>query len=405
MTQIITHQKNMKMSKLLSKSFMILLIGVAIVSCEKDPPEAPPVIDPEDLVISIGENSSFNQRNFKVSFEQLFFGVLWTYDFSHQTNANLVLLNSDANCTVFGKLGEDVISYKHIYHELGFITHSIQSFADPQNGSDLILEYEYDQIGLITRMIQRYGEEIKYVIDIEYNSQMQLIHKTYFNEGEMQRSENYEYNSNGKVSVLEQLSESYQFVYSDDLLIEIKLIQENEDDESYFIEYDAMDRISLVNIYNHIEVKVLYEEVQFLMEAYEDNQLTSITTHEQGMFVRKYTELKYLDNEFDFAVEKEFDDNGRPIKKYYYTGEVTQFELGAYSLIETINQDDFQNRKESYISSEDELIGYCQFKLVERFENGGFGRTLTNFQWFLADGSEISGPSVLEPWIMNMEVY
>lgn len=395
----------MKISKLLSKLLIVLLIGVTFVSCEKDNPEAPPVIDPGDLVISINENSSFNQRNFKISFDQLFFSMIWDFEFSHHSDANLKLVNSKANSTVFGKLGDGFISFEHIYHELGYITHSNQSYTDQQNGRDLVLEYEYDQMGFITKMNQKYGDEIYYVIEIDYNDQKQLISKRFYKEGELVRTESYKYYIDGQISEMQNLSNFYKFIYNDGLLSEIKRIGDSGDEESYFMEYDNTNRIKLFKINDNLETKVHYEDTQLLMEGYTDNMLNSIGTFEQGMFQRKYTEIKYDDGIFDYAVEKEFDDNGKPVKKYYYYGEIAQFELFGYSTIEVINQSQIQNRRESYFTKDDELVNYCQFHLEERMDAGGYGHTLTNFQWFLPDGTDITGSFMIEDWIRNMEVY
>ena len=386
----------------------VLIIILSLDSCKKDE-NVEPIISqhPDEVFIGINDSSSYNQKNFIISFNQIFFSEMrWAHNFTHDFNDKSILIKSNNNWHIYGAVGNGFAQFEHDYNDLGFITHSIQSITDPHNGGDRIIEYEYDKLGFIIRTLDIFNDEIKKIVEFEFNEEHQLItkkHKT--NDGFVFNQETFVYDIKGRVIEIISTHLRQQFIYENDLLVEIEIYDGSTLDEQISLGYDDELRIESIIEFSDYKIIYKYENDRIICYSYINNQLDAVIVFEAGMFQRSNTEFEYIDDEFDYAIKEVYDNDGRTVKKYCYSGETTNLDMQGYSIINSVEQTSERNRREVYFTPEGENKYYAEYKFSSYNTNGGFGHTISDIQWFMLDGTLISGSDILEDWVKNLSIY
>jgi len=398
----------MKMSKLLSKSFMILLIGVALVSCEKDATDAPPLIDAEDLVISINENSSYNQRNFKISFEQLFDSDMrWGIGFSHEYNGQFKLKSSDLNYSIFGDVGNAYQNFEHFYNDLGIITHSVRTYSNPRFRS-FTYDYEYDKLGYIIKLTEKYNDQVMGVVDLEYDDLFRLTFKNYewIENVQMEDQEKFEYDTEGQLItwIYSNNTNRVSFIYENGLLVEVEQYDLDELYEIGKFYYDEVDRIIKLSFEDdYTDFEYLAGEMNIL--DYNEGLLVHEGLYGDGFMAKSSMSYVYNDEDlFDYCSQVQINEQGYGNELKIFYGEVNELVEVGRSLITEWHIPSQRPIEQKFLNLNDEVLYINTCTMLEEI-NGEYSHwNITDVKWYLADGTEIEKSDISEDWVLKLSI-
>lgn len=394
----------MKITKLISKSIIILLIGLVIISCKKDEEPEPINYDYENAFIEINENSSYNQKNFSNSISQITDSYwMWASDFTSHYDQNFKLELSIMNLSIYRDFGEGYVTYQHYYNEQGVIIYS--KFMDEKVWFDnYMLEYEYDKQGYIIKLTVKIDNEIWDVTNFEYDNNYKLLTKTYIAPtGEEYGLESFTYNENGKISTLVRGNYMEEYVYDNNQnVIEMKRFENDGYIGSTNLDYDGYS--SIIKMY-YDEVYSTYEYTDrfMIIRWYEGDKLMLYVEIGYGYMPETSRNYFYTEEDiFDYCIQGIMDELGFEKELYMYNGEVDDLAEVGKSIITERHIPSYRPLEQLFIDLTDNVIYINTCNVVEETDEGHTYWDTTDVKWYSADGTEIEATDITEDWVLEL---
>jgi hypothetical protein len=391
---------------LASLSSLVAILILLSTSCKKDNNELPIVQVPDDIVIPISDNSVYNQGNFSRSFEQLFVSYLLPMiGYSHYYDEEFRLISSSLNYPFFGDVGNGVHTYEHQYNANNVIVKTIRSSADPVV-RELEYEYEYDEIGQISKLTKISNGNIRDIVELKYNEDGFLIEKKHLDIDQVQSGfvESFIISS-GKIESYTNENQKTAFSYKNNL---VNQMSHFEDDQLYDIvtlEYDAYSRISKVSFEDGHYETYLYNNGQMETNIYNESNLSGSTTIVQGMVTVQYIGYYYSeDGTFSYAIQSKYNEEGINDEYYYLSGEIGDLSVVGKSLLSEWHTPSKKPTKQEFFSISNEIIYFSTCDMEEHSIGENTYWEPTNIQWFTADGMDVEILDIEEEWVLILSV-
>ncbi|NOR29369.1 MAG: hypothetical protein GQ540_12660 [Lutibacter sp.] len=374
----------------------ILIIGIALTACNNDDNDDGLVVGPEDITIAIDENQAFNMKNFSASFEQLFVSDRRpAWGFTHNY-VNGKAIETYQNYKIHGIFGDKIFTIVHNFNTEGIIVSSQRLEALGYWESDAItFTYVYDLEGYIIKLTKTEDGEIRDVVNMEYDTNMQLIKKIHEalsgkivknkNEGgDEEWEELFTYDTEGNVLSYtnERWDDVYEYTYLNGNMVEEKEYYNGSLDDTYIFEYDSENRLVSRYRVGESEDRDTYEYTTNLMREieYNDDYLDEITDYIEGLFRVKRWDFRYdNDDIFEYCRAKEYGVDEYITKKEYYEGTPDNLVLVGYSIIDSRDSSTNKKTKESIYNEAGTKIFYAEFVLN--------GSSIIETNWFDVEGN------------------
>lgn len=391
------------LSKLSKIPFVFFILIVFIASCNKDKTEAPVQQHPDDIVIQIDENSVFNQRNFKLSFEQIM-GIynLWAFDWTHNHNAQKKLQSSELNYTIFGKFGNNIESYQHEYDENGVIVRT--SLKHDYLELTTYYTYDYDNKGFVSQMFVHRNDQLVNEFHIKYDDQLRIIERYQPEIEDLQNEDIVEigYYDDSKQRSYKDNSNDITFFYTNDLVTEIQNKDSYGGLEKMKIEYADHEKIK--KVINEEEIETYeYTDLYLIIKHHDESIHESSTYYEKGLKETKYLTYSYdADDNFRYCVERRRDENGNFSEYNYYGGSYDHLVFEGKSLITQYHEQTYRPAEQRFydVSNTELYINSCDYKQIT-YNDHSFWEVV-NYKWFLTDGTEIQLVDINESWVLRL---
>ncbi len=383
--------------------FSLLLIFAT--SCKKeDTKETPTIQAPDDIVIHISDNSVYNQGNFRRSFEQLFVSeLLPMIGYSHVYDEVFRLISSSLNYPFFGDVGKGVHTYEHQYDENKVIVKTVRSSADP-GVRELEYEYEYDEIGQISKLTKISNGNIRDIVELKYDEDGFLIEKNHIEIKGIQSAfiESFEIIS-GKIESYTRQTNKTEYTYNNNLVEQMTYYFNDEMYGMVTFEYDTYNRlISTSGDDDFWNETYHYSDGSIEMRIYIESFLYVSFIIYDGMVYGSETIYFYTETiEFDYAIRALTDENGNQSEFHYLEGSLENLSIEGKSLVTEWYRPSYVPLRQEYSDKSDELLYVCSND-IEEYPTGGYD--VTNVQWFDASGMEIEESEIEEEWVFKLSL-
>lgn len=392
--------KSYLIMKTLSLKFLTLLlaIGVVFTSCDNDDDDDDVVVvELENIDIVIDQDQTFNMVNFAISFEQLFKSDnRWRWDYSHDIVSGKAVA-SHKNIKVHGAFGDKVYTYTHDYNMDGVVTSSSRIENAYYDDDDMVFTYVYDTEGMIIELTKERNGSIRDVVDLEYNTNKQLLKKTHrgdynYNDGD---EETFTYNTDGTVKSYnnDNWQSMYEYTYLDGNMVE-EAYSSSGYSEVEIHEYDSSGR--LINYYDEGDMydnrafeyfDTYYREIDY--DEYNGGRIfDDITDYSAYDVDVKRWDFDYDSGVFEFCTTKEYFyidnyDDRLVSKKEYFEGTPENLILVGYVIVDTRDPaNEYKKTKESIYDANDNLLYYVTYEVS--------GNSIQSHQVYETDGTAIN---------------
>lgn len=366
---------------------------------------------PNDVTIPIDENSSFNMKNFIISFEQLFTPYeRWEWGFTHDFNEEGIASSSYHDYKIYGEFGDKAKTFTHIFDDKGVIISSnLVSNIYPE---DVVkYEYEYDQEGFVIKMTaieERVNEIEEEHFYFEYNAAHQLVKMTR-KDGDYIQTFSFTYNEDGFISLLrseegensEAWRESKQ-VYTDGNMTASYVEHKSGHKYTDTYIYDNQSRVINITQVTEESTSRTYETIieysSTIMSVFNSSiEGDVLSKTDYGVNYTKLRQFRYFidpeTTDFLYCRVEEYDDKRKASKISYNEGSIDELELIGYTNIDSRNTASKGKTKETIYSAADEKLYYVEYT----YEGYSYYPSVT--KWFTADGVEIEESDIQEDWV------